>query len=362
MSQSTTEKLDWGLVIATYKREAILPRCLRLAAQQTVPPKEIIVVDASPDWEKTRTKIMQELAAKYPTIDWKYVQAKRASSATQRNQGVDLATADILFLIDDDSLMYPDCAQEVMHIYAHDTTHKVIGIKCINALLPPDRPVQTDDKRKSNLSDKTKVILRKLRGGVVRLLERLTNTKESFIPYNFVLKKQTLPDELKNMAACPLPWMPCAYMSIRREVIEKIPFDDILIRYAVFEDFDVCCRASRFGMILHALKARIWHTTASHSIVSRFTRTVVWGLNSAVLHRLHSTDIARSKTLITKLLWRTLVNRTIKDVLTFYWSLPSTRGFLFAYRHYEKIFSMTPEELRAWYPQFQQTLFDQNRQ
>jgi glycosyltransferase involved in cell wall biosynthesis len=363
MSQSTTEKLDWGLVIATYKREAILPRCLRLAAQQTVPPKEIIVVDASPDWEKTRTKIMQELAAKYPTIDWKYVQAKRASSAAQRNQGIDMATADILFLIDDDSLMYPDCVEEVMHIYTHDTTHKVVSIMCSPVSLPPDIQFQTEEKRFSILS-KIKVIRSKLRKFVVRQIKRLTNVKDDgFIPYDFSTPKQTVPDELKNMAVCPVHCMPGRYMTFRREVIEQVRFEELLVRYAKFEDIEACYRASHVGMMLHALKARIWHADASNRVLSRFTYTAIWGLNLAVLHRLYSNDLGRSKKHIAKLLWPLLIDRAIfRDVLTLDWSLPSIRGFLFAFRYHKKIFSMTPEELRAWYPQFQQTLFDQNRQ
>ncbi|NJO18209.1 MAG: glycosyltransferase family 2 protein [Thioploca sp.] len=130
-------KLDYGLVIATYKREALLPGCLRCALQQTVVPKEIIIVDASPYWETTRNQIMQELAIKYPAIDWKYVQAKRASLPAQRNQGIDLATTDILFLIDDDSFMYPNCAEEIMQIYTRDVDKKVLGIMAFLAPTPP---------------------------------------------------------------------------------------------------------------------------------------------------------------------------------------------------------------------------------
>ena len=95
--------------------------------------------------------------------------------------------------------------------------------------------------------------------------------------------------------------------------------------------------------------------------MTRYTRAILWGLNLAVLHRLHSPDFEHYKKSVVSLFWRTLINRTIKDVLSLYWSLPSTRGFLFAFRYYKKIFSMTPEELRVWYPQFQQQmLFAQN--
>ena len=40
----------WSIVIATYKREHILPQTLFFAAQSTCAPKQIIVVDASPGW------------------------------------------------------------------------------------------------------------------------------------------------------------------------------------------------------------------------------------------------------------------------------------------------------------------------
>ena len=42
-------RLTWALVIATYQRAHILPRCLRLAVQQTRLPTEIIVVDFEPE-------------------------------------------------------------------------------------------------------------------------------------------------------------------------------------------------------------------------------------------------------------------------------------------------------------------------
>ena len=358
----STEKLEWGLVIATYKREAILPRCLRLAAQQTVPPKEIIVVDSSPYWEKTRAKIMQELAIKYPAIEWKYVQAERASSATQRNQGIDLATADIVFLIDDDTLMYPDCAEEIMNIYTHDIAHQVVGIRGTPAQLPPDKPTQRlDNEQLSKFKDKTKLILYKLRKFVDNAVGLVMNSNENFIPYDFAsFSEQPLPTELKNMAVCLVPRMHGAYMTFRRKIIKQVRFEDILIRYANLEGMDACYRASCFGVMLHALKAQMWHSPISQSVILRYTKAATSALNIAVLHKLHSTDVTRSKKLIVKFFWCRLVDVTIRDTLTLRWSLPSTRGYLFAYRYYDKIFSMNPEELRAWYPGFQQVLFDKD--
>jgi len=356
-------QINWALVIPTYKREAVLEQCLRFAAAQTLPPKEIIVVDASHYWEKTQKRIMHELAVKYPAINWQYVQAKRLSSAAQRNQGIALATADIVFLIDDDSFMYPDCAEEVIRIYAQDTGHQVAGIMPKLEVLPP-QPADQNAKKSHDSPpllkkrlNKLKVIQIKLRG----FAKRLIKDDDIFIPYDFTFPKYSLPETLKQMAVHPVPMIHGARMSYRKEILAEVHFEETLERYAVNEDNDVCYRASRIGMLLHALNARICHAHVSEGRLTHFTTTALWGLNQAVLHRFHSPDIARFKTVFLKLLWQRLFTQTIKDILDRRWALPSTRGIWFALRHYEEILSKTPEELRAWYPQFQQTLiFEQD--
>ncbi|MFP4120997.1 glycosyltransferase family 2 protein [Coleofasciculus sp.] len=89
--------LSWALVIATYNRQNILPQCLQLAAAQTCPPSQIIVVDSSDDWQETHDRVMTEIAVNYPAINWMYVEATERSSASQRNQGARLSNADVLF-------------------------------------------------------------------------------------------------------------------------------------------------------------------------------------------------------------------------------------------------------------------------
>jgi len=355
------EKLNWALVIPTYQREAVLWRCLNFAAQQTLLAKEIIVVDASPTWENTRDKIMQQLAPQYPTITWQYVQAKCASSAAQRNQGIELATADIVFLIDDDSFMYPKCAEEVIKIYAHDVEHQVAGIMPKLEALPPDHQAQTKNKFKKqsfiNLKAKLKFVQTTLRA----IAKRLIKDDDIFIPYDFSFSQYTLPENLKNLATHPVPMMHGARMTYRRKILTQIRFEEILARYAVNEDNDVCYRASRLGMLLHALNAQICHVQVSEGRLTRFTTTALWGLNQTVLHRLHSSDIERFKKLFVKLLWRRLLTQTIKDILDRRWTLPSTRGIWFVRQHYPTILAKTPAELRHWYPQFQQTLLNQDK-
>jgi cellulose synthase/poly-beta-1,6-N-acetylglucosamine synthase-like glycosyltransferase len=116
----------------------VLSRCFALGAAQTRPPLEIIVVDASPGWENTRERVLREIASLWPGIRWHYVEAERRSSASQRNQGVRAASADVVFLLDDDSLMYPDCAAEIMRVYDADSGRSVVGVNATNVAVPPD--------------------------------------------------------------------------------------------------------------------------------------------------------------------------------------------------------------------------------
>ncbi|BAP55046.1 glycosyl transferase, family 2 [Thioploca ingrica] len=351
---SQPEKLDWGLVIATYKREEILPRCLHLAVQQTLPPQEIIVVDASPNWEKTRDNIMLELVTQHPSINWQYVQAKRASLTAQRNQGIDLATADILFLIDDDSLMYPDCAEEIMRVYSHDITHKVVGIMAHWEPLPPDRMVVTKDNQPPAARSKLRNKLQTIHFHFKQFIGQLLVPTE--VNYDFPRPKYTIPATLAGMAIHQVPNLLGFCMTFRRKIFEHLHFEEILEAYAANEDIDVSFRARRHGILLRALNARICHMQAAGGRLSKSAVAALRALNQAVLNCLHNSNVAHFKKIYPKLLWRMLIKLTIKDILSRNFSCPSTRGVWFALRHYQTVFSKQPDELRAWYPGFQRKI------
>lgn len=350
--------LTWALVIPTYQRPAMLWRCLQLAATQTFPAKQIIVVDGSPNWIETKNRVFNELVPQHPTIDWHYLPANRLSSATQRNQGIALVNADIVFLIDDDSLMYPNCAEEVMRVYTQDTERQVAGVMPFLEPLPPDSRAQEKSVDTAKIS-----FFKHLRTSKVKLravAKRLIKDDNIFIPYHFSFPQYTLPLTLKTLAVHPVYMFHGARMTFRRGILEHIQFEETLERYAVNEDNDVCYRASLQGMLIHAPKARICHLEIGTARLSRFVTTALWGLNQAVLHRFHSTDLQRFERLFTKLLWQRLFTQTVKDILDLRWTLPSTRGVWFALRHYKMILARDPEELRQWYPIFQQKLITAN--
>ena len=48
---------DWAWCIATYNRHDMLERTCALALAQSVPPAEIVITDASADWDSGQARI-----------------------------------------------------------------------------------------------------------------------------------------------------------------------------------------------------------------------------------------------------------------------------------------------------------------
>ncbi len=342
----------WALVIATYRREHILPRCLRLAVQQTRPPSELIVVDASPGWEKTRDEVLLALAATPSQARLTYVAADKRSSASQRNQGVRLARADVVFLIDDDSLMYPDCAEQILRVYEGDEHGAVAGVNAMHVPAPPDQP---DDAPARDPSEHGTT---RQYGPLARLARRLLRADDVFVPYDADFPRHPIPEAVGKLAVGTRPLMVGWGMTFRRDVCLKEPFEDILTHYAAGEDSDMGYRASRHGLLLTALKANLCHLGAGGGRLGPYVVAALGNLNPLVLHRLYSTDLARSRRRSRDLLLRRALILMAKDLSHGRLTLPNARGALFALRWLGHIFSLQEAELRAWYPQFQKQLID----
>ena len=341
--------LTWALVVCTYQRDELLPRCLRLGAGQTRPPQEVVVVDASPGWEKTRERVLREVAPQFGGISWQYVKAERRSSASQRNQGIRLATADVVFLIDDDSLMYPDCAAEIMRVYEADRSGSVVGVNATNVAVPPDAPEVG--------APATEFTTAKSYGPVATLVRRLLAADDTFLPYDGAFPGHPIPPEV---AALPVDrWRTAAGwgMTFRRNVCLDEPFEEVLINYASSEDTDMSYRATRRGVYVGARDARLCHLGAGSGRAPTFVWAVCNMLNPLVLHALHAADHKKSLRLNRRLLVRRALLGLGKDVYYRRWTLPTTRGALVALSLAGPIFRKSEGELRAWYPQFQAELY-----
>jgi len=350
--------LSWSLVIPTYQRQSVLLQCLHCAVQQTVPPQQIIVVDASPNWYQTCQLVLSTLAKQHADIEWHYLCAEQISSAAQRNQGIRYANAEVVFFIDDDSWLYPECAEKVLAVYAADTQQQVAGVMpLLTPLAPASNVMSSKSQKTSQWWQFSSVIGSQFRGFAKKLIQ----DDNIFIPYQFTFPTYQVPQQLAHLAVHTVPLMHGARMTFRRTVLQHVKFEETLQRYAVNEDNDVCYRASYHGMLLQVLDAHIYHLHAQQARLSRFTTTTLWGWNQALLHRLHSPDLNEFRKRFSRLIWRRLLTQTVKDLLELRWTFPSTRGILNTFWHYEKILNCPIEKLRHWYPAFQQALIQREQ-
>ncbi|HIK55708.1 MAG TPA: glycosyltransferase [Synechococcales cyanobacterium M55_K2018_004] len=350
----SSTKLTWALVIATYRREHTLLRCLKLASQQSRPPQEIIVVDASPDWEKSRDRIFQEIGTHFPHIHLMYVKAHRPSAAAQRNQGISLASADILFLIDDDSLMYPNCADEIMSIYEADVHQEVAGIQANLGLSIPDQPTVESSSQYSIDGS-----FGASRNPLFRLGHQLLAVENLYIPYDDHYQPY-IPTSVAAFDVVTAPFLGGMRMTFRRHIIQKVQFDDFLVRYTCGEDCDASFRALQYGVLLTALQAYICHLKEPSGRLSRRLTSMLFVANWAVLLRLNHKHPQRIKGKYYLVAIKSLLIDVFRDILRGRWTIPSARGKFSALLLLNKIFDSKPCEIRGWYRQLQERLIEQD--
>ena len=345
--QATEQRTQtWALVIATYKRADMLVKCLRLAAEQTRPPSEIVVVDASPDWQATRQRVMDELGPQYSSIRWIYEPARIASAAAQRNQGVDLATADVVFIFDDDSLMYPDCAEQIMRVYEADRDGQIGGVQAAEVDRPPDASTTADEGEPA-------IVLPKRRGNrLQRWVRGLLSADRIFVPYDDDYPDRPLPPQVCQLHTGRTRTMPGMTMTLRRDVAATHRFEEILADRGP-EDSDITYRISRQYALAMGFAARVHHVGSPAGRFSSFSRKALGALGPIVLHRIYSTDLNRSRRRSRRMLMRRLFIELIKDLRQGQLSLPGMRGIWFALRHLNRVLAMSEAELRQWYPQLQ---------
>lgn len=353
--------MDWSLCIATLNRQAVLLQTLDYAARQTCPPRQVVVVDVSDNWQEGAAKAAALFKA-YPDIDLKYMTSAVRSSATQRNVGVAACRHDIVFMIDDDSFMYPNCAEEILKVYAADTG---TGVACVAAKLVPDLPPETqlEDgiKRKSSGrrggSGITKTVLQSRFGGWFNRKVLLQNKDELFLKYDEP-RSRTVPDTVADLAVVPIYFMPGSAMTVRREIALREPFDTALRYYAAFEDLDVAYRYARHGAVLQATRAHLHHFEAAGGRMKRKKIIVFQLLNMLVFlkrHARHPEDwIGRYRILM----WRRFFGEVFKDALSGRFSFPQARGVLMVMRHWRKVWAQDVSDLDDWYPGFQKRIIE----
>ncbi len=235
-------KLSYEIVIATRNRAAALRMSLPLMAAQSVKPDRILVIDASDDHLDTVRAVDESLVDS--GIVYSVLRANRMGITPQRNQGLDLVVAPIVFYPDDDALWHPGYAEAKMLAYLDETVSAVCGYEV------PNMPGHVQASYRMNRRDR-----------LMQHISRRRNAIENTVfPNPLVLCMEDRVNSAPRSAnVIPVHWMTGFRMSFRTEVIRKVRFDETLDKYALFEDVDASFGAWRYGRVVCALDAKVHH-------------------------------------------------------------------------------------------------------
>jgi GT2 family glycosyltransferase len=363
--------------VATLDRVDMLARCVEHALAQTRPPLEIAVADASEGWEGHRARI-RALIGDRP-VRLIYLGHPVRSSAAQRNAALRAMSADVAFVIDDDSLMEPGCAEAVMRLYEADPEERISGVSGVNvagddraaraAAGGPGGPggapaggggaVALKDAGGIRRSARLRAAVR--RSGLARwaLKEVLMQSRDRiFVRYD----PPGTHHGPEAAAALGLPgarwteFLPGWGMTVRRRVALLEPFDDGLLAYCPTEDLDASYRWGRHGVCLVAEGARIDHLEVAASRLKRRKVTALSVMNSAYFTRRNSARPRRDAARFYVLAARRVAAEVLKDLITRRLTFPQARGAAWALSRAPRIFAQGREGLETRYGEMQRRI------
>lgn len=354
----------WSVCIATLNRAEALQRAIHHVLQQTLLPEQIVIIDASPDWQASRDAIAAMLSD-HPAIRLDYVHSPVRSSATQRNEGIGLCSGDIIFLIDDDSFLYPDCAEQIQAIYAADPTGDVAAIRIYLADTPPPLSASVEvpgleRKVSGNRGEFGTLKNMALGNRLGRWFHRrilMQSIQETFLRYDGP-RRRPLPATIRQFGVETVSFMPGCAMTVRRSVALAEPFDTALRYYAAYEDVDVSYRYAKHGHVLFTPRARLHHFEAASGRMDRRKIIAFQLLNMVVFLRRHAADPDDWTGRYQVMMYRRLLGEFLKDLLSGRTALPQMRGVLMARSYWRQLWAVPVDQLDDYYPELQRHILE----
>jgi len=171
---------------------------------------------------------------------------RSASTNRATQQAIDSATADILFMIDDDAYMFPRCAERVLTVYENDPKATIAAVGPGFA----DRSPDAADAGRARLNWRWGVNWR------ARVIKFLAGYRDRFWPAGH-------PVDLADYHPQPhMPLRQCrgllgGQITARRAVAAVHGFDEHMP--GIFEDTDACLGFARQGAILALDEPLLFH-------------------------------------------------------------------------------------------------------
>lgn len=261
----TVAAVRFSVVIATKGRPDALRATLRSLERCEPEAAELIVVDGDPAGSARAP--LQELDRANGHSTTRYVAAEPGLTR-QRNLGARTAAGDVVVFLDDDVEVDPGLFGALARGYSDPGVVGATGLV-----------VERSGRR---VADKTSRLRRLL------LSSRGEGTMTRF-GYPRRLPESSAERDVEFMQGC--------LMSARRELVQRVGFDERLTGYGLAEDEDFSYRLSKLGRIRYLPDAAVMHKNTGFGTADQrsFNRTVV--VNRAYLFRknFRRTPLARAQ-------------------------------------------------------------------
>lgn len=230
-----------SIVICTRNRKQDLTECIKSIYKQTLPPKDIIIVDGS-DTRGLYPELKQYLLRK--DIKISYIHTTKPGLTRQRNLGIKNCSGDYLIFLDDDTVLYEDYIKEVMNVFDTYSAENIGGVT--------GEVVETRQKKPTNR------ILSTLYQAYAKifLLHRYGNGKFQISGSPAIIKSGSVNKVIK------IEYLYGCNMAFRRSVLNDFSFDESLPGSHsgwLGEDDDVAYYMSKRYQNLYAPFAKLVH-------------------------------------------------------------------------------------------------------
>jgi glycosyltransferase involved in cell wall biosynthesis len=347
--------LTWSLVVCTLNRREILLKCLEATLKQSRQPQQMIIVDASDDWQESKKYIANSLGATLLEPEFIYIGSEIKSSTYQRNVGLKLCRSDVVFFIDDDAFMYADYAEKVMQIYEMDEKGLIGGIMGVLAESEPDKDETSDAVSQAISSDSG---IKRLKNSFSNYLSEFWYQTELLIPYNGKYYYNNMAETFGPDLVADIALLHGCRMTFRTNIVREVGgFNEILTRGAIAEDSDLSYRISQKTALVVALQAKICHLQTQVERLNRFKNVQLGILNAVALFLLNNNFQSGIRLAVYRFALTRLLLEFCRDCFKPQRGFVQTRGALAAMKVIPQILSMTPEKLRTWYPSFQVSVY-----
>lgn len=352
---TASNTLSWSLAICTYNRPQHLLPTLGFVAKQERLPLEVVVVDASDDWETTRAEVLEAYPELWQKVALRYEPAKVRSLTAQRNQALHLAEGDIVFSLDDDIHLFPDTAERIMTAYEADAAEDIsmIGAFFVEPGPGADTPSAPAGEPQSETAELKDGLKQRLEGW----LRSQFSLDKHFVPYWSPVSPEPLPSRAESDGILAGGLINGGRTTFRRKFALQSGWSEILRYYATHEDSDFSYRMSQMGRLAVMPEARLFHADGNEGIYQRYRVNLIRVRNLIALHRVHSNNRLRSAFRLSMSFLFFAGLYLLIDPMQKRFSWPTMRAYLGGIIQIPWLLYWPARDFHAWYVELQERMY-----